>query len=70
MGFNLQDLISARDYAWERGLPKRTIQCRARAGTLKYEGRVACWFKGGQWWIYRLAEHWPKKRGRKREPRR
>jgi hypothetical protein len=67
MAISLNDLISAREYARDRGLSTRTIQARALAGTLKHEKRIACWFKGGQWWVYRRAEHWPKKRGRKRK---
>lgn len=67
MPINLDDLISVAQYAWDRGLPKRTIQARAIAGTLKHAGKIACWFKGGQWWVYKHAEHWPKRRGRKRK---
>ncbi len=61
---NLTDLVSLADYARERGLSKRTIQARARAGTLRHQGKDVCWMKGGQWWVYRLAEHYPRKRGK------
>lgn len=66
MAINLADLISLAEYAREHGESPRTIRARAHSGTLRHEGKDACWFKGGQWWVYRHAEHWPKKRGRSR----
>lgn len=64
MAINIADLIGLSEYSREWGIPLRTVQARARAGTLKHQGKEACWFKGGQWWVYRLAEHWPRKRGK------
>lgn len=69
MAINLGDLVSLAEYARERGLPIRTVQARAQAGTLLHAGKDVCWLKGGQWWVYKHAEHWPKKRGRKRGER-